>query len=280
MRLIYNKFELEQIISRIKEENKSIGFVPTMGAIHKGHLALASRAKTENDVCICSIFVNPTQFNNSEDLKKYPRTLKSDIELFTHIGVDFIFVPSESEMYPESKIEQINLDGLDKVMEGKFRPGHFNGVSVIVKKFFLLIKPDKAYFGEKDFQQLTIIKYLVKKLNIPVEIIPCATIREADGLAMSSRNQRLNAEERIQAPIIYKTLKEAKELTKNESIDNIKNIVKEKINSHSLLKLEYFEIVESDTLVPALKINEEKHYTACIAVFAGKIRLIDNIKIL
>ncbi|MFH0867606.1 MAG: pantoate--beta-alanine ligase [Bacteroidota bacterium] len=280
MKLIYNIFELEQYILFLKKRKKNIGFVPTMGALHKGHISLAAKARAENDVCVCSIFVNPGQFNNAEDFKNYPRSLNSDIELFEQSGTDAVFIPSEEEIYPEPVKEKFDLGGLDKIMEGRFRPGHFNGVAFIVKKLFNLIKPDRAYFGEKDFQQLAIIKYMVKKLAMPIKIITCPTIRENDGLAMSSRNKRLSAEERMKAPLIYETLLEAKEKIKKQSVAEVKKWVEMQINSCDLIMMEYFEVADSETLTLADAIDKNKHYNACIAVYVGNIRLIDNIKIL
>jgi pantoate--beta-alanine ligase len=279
MKLIYNIYELEQYISQLKKERKNIGFVPTMGALHKGHISLALRSKAENDICICSIFVNPTQFNNADDYTNYPRTLDADIELFKHSKVDAAFIPSEKEMCIETLTEKFDLGGLDKVMEGRFRPGHFNGVAYIVKKFFDLIKPDRAYFGEKDFQQLAIIKFMVKTLDLQVNIIACPIIRESDGLAMSSRNQRLGVEERENAYLIYSTLKEAKEKIKTQNIKEVKIWVEKHINMCRLMKMEYFEVVDRETLIPADLLERNGHYTACIAVYVGNVRLIDNIKI-
>lgn len=280
IKLIYNTYELEQYILLLKKEKKNIGFVPTMGALHKGHISLATKARSENDISIGSIFVNPVQFNNADDFLKYPRSLNSDIALFEQSGMDAVFIPSEEEMFTEPIKEKFDFDGLDNVMEGKFRPRHFNGVAIIVKKLFELIKPDKAYFGEKDFQQLVIIKHLVKKLAMSVEIIACPTIRENDGLAMSSRNIRLSGEERMKAPLIYKTLLEAKEKIKKHSVEEVKKWVEMQICSSSFMKMEYFEVVDSETLTPVNHIEREGHYNACIAVYVGKIRLIDNIKIL
>jgi len=280
MKLIYNIYELSQYISYVKKENKKIGFVPTMGALHEGHLSLASKARAENDVCICSIFVNPTQFNNADDFNKYPRTLDSDIKLFKHINVDAVFIPAEKDIYPVKPTEIFELGGLDLVMEGKFRPGHFNGVATIVKKLFDLVLPDRAYFGEKDFQQLAVIKYLVKTLNIPVEIVPCPTLREANGLAMSSRNQRLSSDEKKLAPLIYRTLEAGKEKLNNQPIEEVKQWVESEISSCQQMKLEYFEIVDSETLAVAGVFESGTSYRACIAVYLGSVRLIDNIKIL
>lgn len=280
MKLIYNRYELEKYISLLKKRGEIIGFVPTMGALHAGHISLVKKAKLDNDVCICSIFVNPTQFNNKEDFKNYPRSLESDIELFDHEKADAVFIPSEKEMYPGTVTEKIFLGGLKNVMEGKFRPGHFIGVAIIVRKFFDLIKPDRVYFGEKDFQQVSVIKYLVKHYGIPVEIITCPTIREKDGLAMSSRNRRLNAEERMAAPLIYKTLCDTKGKFRSLTVEEIKKLVEYQIGSCNLMKLEYFEIVDSEKFIPVSSVENHKYYTACIAVYVGKIRLIDNIKFL
>ena len=280
MRLIYNIYEMEQHISLLKKDKKIIGFVPTMGALHKGHVSLSVKARAENDCCICSIFVNPAQFNNKEDLNNYPRSLNADIKLLEQIKVDAVFIPSEEEMYTEPNTEKFDLGDLDSVMEGKFRPGHFIGVAIIVKKLFDLIKPDRAYFGEKDYQQFVIIKHLVKKFTMPVEIISSPTTREDDGLAMSSRNIRLNGDERMIAPLIYKTLLEAKEKIMKQSVEEVKKWVEMQISSCSLMKIEYFEVVDSETLIPVNYIERKGHYTACVAVYVGNIRLIDNIKIL
>ena len=251
-----------------------------MGALHEGHISLLEKAKKENDVCACSIFVNPIQFNNSEDLKKYPRNIESDIIYLKSVGCDVMFSPSEEEMYPKPDKTIYNFNGLDKYMEGAFRPGHFNGVAVVVKKLFDIIEPDNAYFGEKDFQQLAIIKYLTKALNLPVTIVPCATMRESDGLAMSSRNKLLTAEERKIAPIIYQTLTHAKKNYRSFNIDELKKWVIAEIDSCSMLKTEYFEIVNKENIKPVLSINDIEKCIGCIAVHLGKVRLIDNIKFL
>lgn len=266
-----------EFLSKERSKGRTIGFVPTMGALHEGHLELMRKTKQENDILACSIFVNPIQFNNKEDLKKYPRTLEDDIRKLNSIGCDILFTPSTKEMYPEEEKTIYDFGNLDKVMEGMHRHGHFNGVAIVVKKLFDIIQPDKAYFGEKDFQQLVIIQTLVKQLKLSVEIIPCPIVREKDGLAMSSRNERLSPDERKSAPIIFKTLQDAKNNFSKFSIEEIKKHVASKINSNPGMKLEYFEIVDKQSLLPVKNLTDSKNCIACIALFLGKIRLIDNI---
>lgn len=270
--------DLQQYLQEKIFASKKIGFVPTMGALHKGHISLIDKARNENDIVVCSIFVNPTQFNDPTDLEKYPRTPESDSELLKNAGCDVLFSPSIKEMYPEKDLRVFDFGGLDKVMEGKFRPGHFNGVAQIVTKLFDLIKPHNAYFGKKDFQQLTIIKYIVKTLNIPVNIIACETVREEDGLAMSSRNVRLNKEERKQATYLSKALFFIKDNANNFDLEELKLKALAILAPHSLIKLEYFEIVDTETLLPVNKINSGRT-VACIAAFVGNVRLIDNISL-
>jgi len=269
--------ETRLYLDKEKKLNKTIGFVPTMGALHQGHLELVKQARKENDVVVVSIFVNPIQFNNKEDLEKYPRTFENDAALLESVGCDLIFYPTVKEMYPEPDTTIYDFGNLDKVMEGKHRPGHFNGVAIVVKRLFDIINPDKAYFGEKDFQQLAIVKAMVAQLNLPVIIIPCETVREKDGLAMSSRNTRLEPNERNLAPFIYLTLSKAKEKAKYTNVKELEQWVVNEFNKHKEFKIEYFEIVDSITLQP---INDFKDKSAigCIAVFMGDIRLIDNIK--
>ncbi|HEY4799739.1 MAG TPA: pantoate--beta-alanine ligase, partial [Bacteroidia bacterium] len=285
----------KDFLSTIKKKGQTIGFVPTMGALHRGHISLLERAKRENNIAVSSIFVNPLQFNDKKDLEKYPRTLESDIEKLKSAHCDVLFAPTTEEMYPSAPIKReeeddktgIDLGMLDKVMEGMHRPGHFNGVCVVVKKLFEIVQPDKAYFGEKDFQQLAIIKNMVKKLNMPVEIVSCPTVREADGLAMSSRNTFLTGDERKNSANIYKTLMEAKAkvLISNDSsvadkdltVSALKNWVEDKINENPFLQLEYFELVNSDSLMPIDSWEDAKNIRACIAVKVGSVRLIDNI---
>ena len=272
---------MKNYLNSLEKQEKTIGFVPTMGALHQGHMSLLERAKRENDISVASIFVNPLQFNDMKDLEKYPRSLELDIEKIKATHCDVLFAPSTEEMYPESRIQNqksfIALGQLDKIMEGQQRPGHFQGVCVVVKKLFDIIEPTKAYFGEKDFQQLAIIRHLAKALNIPVEIISCPTVREANGLAMSSRNTLLTTEERKKSAVIYKALMEAKEKKDSIKIEALKKFVEEKINSNPFLKLEYFEVVNSETLMPAQSQEETKNLRACIAVKVGNVRLIDNI---
>ncbi len=260
------------------DKSKSLGFVPTMGALHAGHLSIIKKAKKDNDHVVVSIFVNPTQFDNKEDLIKYPSTLEKDLKLLKTVSCDFVFCPTANEIY-DSKIksESFDFSGLDQVMEGAFRKGHFDGVATVVEKFFEIINPDKAYFGEKDFQQLQIIKKMVAINRFPIQIIPCPIFREADGLAMSSRNVRLNIQQRNAAPIIHKILIKSKELFANKGVETIKYFVEKEFERNPFLALEYFEMVEINTLMPITKKMNKKKYRAFIAAFAGEVRLIDNI---
>lgn len=277
MKTFQTKAALSEWMLLQKSVNKTVGFVPTMGALHNGHLSLIRQAKKENDLVVSSIFVNPIQFHKQEDLEKYPRTLETDLEMLMEQACDAVFYPSEKEMYPESEKKVYNFGMLDKVMEGRYRGGHFNGVAIVVKKLFDIVQPHRAYFGEKDFQQLQIIKAMVKMESLDVEIVSCPTVREPDGLAMSSRNVRLNNEQRRDASLIYDALKMAKELYKTHEIHNIRKLVTEKINASPHLKTEYFEIVWADTLMQVgLKEEKEEVVVGCIAVYAGEVRLIDN----
>lgn len=267
------------LVKSHKQSGKKIGFVPTMGALHDGHISLVEKSKSENDFTIVSVFVNPTQFNNPEDLKKYPRTEEADIHILENAGCDAVFFPSVEDIYPKGEnSDEFNFDGIENQMEGKFRPGHFDGVATVVKRFFEIIQPDKAYFGEKDFQQLRIIQELVKKLNLDLKIIPVEIMREADGLAMSSRNIRLTKETRKEAPKIYQILIEAKDFLKSNSIEATKNFVQEKFNQ-TKLDLEYFEIADEETLASASEKENHKNLRGFIAVFAEEIRLIDNVSL-
>ena len=269
--------ELQAILQKYKAKNYKIGFVPTMGALHKGHISLIEQSKSENDITVVSIFVNPTQFNNPDDLKKYPRTLESDIEELIYAKTDVLFFPSVKEIYPEPVTQNFEFGHLAEVMEGKFRPGHFDGVAQVVSRFFEIVKPDNSYFGQKDFQQLAIIKAMVKMLNLSVKIHACPIVREADGLAMSSRNQRLSVEERKNAATISQTLFKSKIYSKTHSVEETKDWVTKTIRSNSFLKIEYFEIVDEQNLMEINDWNEKQNKVACIAVFIGKVRLIDNI---
>ncbi len=277
MQVFETIFSLQKEISLFKK-SKTVGFVPTMGALHKGHLSLIKQAKKENDLVIVSIFVNPTQFDNKKDLDKYPITIETDLKLLKKVKCDVVFIPSVKEIYSEN-IQSQNFDfgGIAHEMEGKFRDGHFDGVGTIVKRLFEIVKPNKAYFGEKDFQQLQIIKKLVEIENLPIEIIGCEIFREKDGLAMSSRNTRLTPEMRTAAPFIYKTLKKAKKKFGTESANKVTEWVVKKFKKHPLLELEYFVIANEKDLKTIIKKEKNQHYRAFLAVFAGEIRLIDNI---
>ena len=264
-------------LQEIRNGNISIGFIPTMGALHQGHLSLIKEAKKENGYVTCSIFVNPIQFNNKNDLQVYPRDINRDIKLLESAGCDFLFHPSEREMYPEPVNEVFDFGNLDKVMEGMFRPGHFNGVAVVVKKLFEILKPDRAYFGLKDYQQLVIIHKVVNDFKLPVEIVPCSTVREEDGLAMSSRNQLLSKTDRLQAAMIYEALKMVKIQSGYSTINEIKYFIEQLFRKTKNTKLEYFEIVDMFTLKPLTTWAQSSNVIACIAVYVGNVRLIDNI---
>ncbi|MCG1034969.1 pantoate--beta-alanine ligase [Polaribacter sargassicola] len=280
MRIFTTKEEIKTFLTHIKKENKTIGFVPTMGALHDGHLSLIKKAKKKNDIVVVSIFVNPTQFNNQEDLIKYPKTLDNDTKLLKSTNCDVLFFPSVEEIYENNvKSEKFNFDGLEHQMEGKFREGHFDGVGTIVKTFFEIVTPNKAYFGEKDFQQLQIIKKMVEKNQLPVKIKGCPIFREEDGLAMSSRNIRLSKKHREAAPFIYKTLKKANKKFGTENAINVTEWVENQFKKHPLLDLEYFTIADEKSLETIKNKESNKKYRAFIAVFAGEIRLIDNIRL-
>jgi len=264
---------IEQKIS----EGKTIGFVPTMGALHEGHLALIRQAAAENDFVAVSIFVNPIQFNNPDDLAKYPRPLKEDLLKLEGTGCNLVFAPSAQEMYPDPDLTEFDFGDLDKVMEGKFRPGHFRGVAVVVKRLFEIVTPHKAYFGEKDFQQLAIIKKMVSMLKMPVEIVPCPIVREPDGLAMSSRNARLTPEERAEAAAIYKALVSVKENYSWFIPEGVKQLVTGEIQENQYFRVEYADVVDTETLQPLHEWQDAEHAVVCVAAFIGSVRLIDNI---
>jgi len=277
---IFNKnIELREFLASMKSKNSTVGFVPTMGALHEGHLALMSQSIQENDFTVVSIFVNPTQFNNPEDLAKYPRTLEADVEKMSALNNNiFVFAPTVDDIYEGKTTSQsFDYDGLEHQMEGQFRPGHFDGVGTIVKRLFEIVTPTRAYFGEKDFQQLQIVKKLVAKNHIPVEIIGCPIHREKSGLAMSSRNERLSSDERKEAAIIYTILKEAKEIFQTQEADLVEDWVKKEFKKHPLFELEYFVIADESTLLPITFKEKSKNYRAFIAVFVNNIRLIDTI---
>jgi len=280
MLIFNNKAGLRNYLSSNTNANSTIGFVPTMGALHSGHLSLLKRSTQENSLTVISIFVNPTQFNNAEDLEKYPRTLDADVVKIETVSKDIIvFAPSVHEMYDgDTKSASFAFDGLELQMEGSSRPGHFDGVGTIVKKLFEIVMPTNAYFGEKDFQQLQIVKKLVKHNNLPVNIIGCPIFREPNGLAMSSRNERLTEDQKEQASLIYKTLNEVKDKFQTDDAKSIIKYVENVFEKNPDFKLEYIEIAEEDTLLPIIE-KENKKYRAFIAVFLGNIRLIDNISL-
>ena len=278
MKLVHTIQELRVELDVLRKAGKKIGFVPTMGALHEGHASLVRRAVEENDIVVVSDFVNPTQFNDKNDLLKYPRTLEADCELLQKEGAAFVFAPSVEEIYPEPDTRQFSYAPLDTVMEGKFRPGHFNGVCQVVSKLFMIVEPDKAYFGEKDFQQLAIIREMVKQMHFPLEIVGCPIVREEDGLALSSRNARLSEEQRQQALNISKTLFASKEYAATHSVAETQKFVEDSIASSEGLDLEYFELVDGTTLQKISDWNETDYVVGCITVFCGEVRLIDNIK--
>ena len=279
MQVFYHKAKIEVVISAFKQQHKTIGFVPTMGALHKGHLTLIEKALAQNNEVIVSIFVNPTQFNNTKDLEQYPRTQDEDIKMLSDCSQDIIvYVPDASEIYGKNPTStSFDFDGLDKQLEGKFRPGHFDGVGTVLKLFFESLRPDRAYFGEKDFQQLQIIRKLVAQEQLPVTIVECPVYREQSGLAFSSRNKRLNERYREKAPFIYKTLRQVKTDFGTKSAVALKQWVISEFKTQDLLKLEYFEIAEETSLEPVSEIKANASYRAFIAVFAGDVRLIDTI---
>lgn len=270
---------LQQALHEKRMQKQSIGFVPTMGALHEGHLELMRRAKAENDVLVVSIFVNPIQFNNKEDLEKYPRILDADSVLLEKIQCDFLFAPSVEEMYPQQVNDSYDFGALGEVMEGAFRPGHFNGVAIVVRKLFEIVEPNKAYFGEKDFQQLAIIKLMVQQLGMPVEVVPCAIVREPDGLAMSSRNMRLTAEERALSPKIYQVLQKAVQLRNVLSPEELRKWVRTQLEQEKAFMIDYVEVAEDALLQPFKHWNDVGGSLIFVAIFLGQVRLIDNMRL-
>lgn len=280
LQVIDNKTALAAEISAWKKAGMKIGFVPTMGALHEGHLVLVKRAREENDRVVVSIFVNPTQFNNPEDLKNYPRTLDSDVKQLEAAGPDLIFAPTVNEMYPEGRIPEvpdINLGSLDHVMEASHRPGHFKGVMQVVAQLFRLVQPDKAYFGEKDYQQLAVIRSMSRQLDLPVTIVGCPTVREPDGLAMSSRNMLLSPEERKEAALISRALFYVRDNWNSYSVDELIHKATSMIEKNGRMKVEYVSIADSITLEPVSNWKESSSVRVCTAVRLGKVRLIDNV---
>lgn len=281
MLIFNNQVALTSHLKAFSNNNKKIGFVPTMGALHKGHLSLLEESMSNNDVTVISIFVNPTQFNNLEDLAKYPRTLDSDVEKIKALSKEIIiYAPTVEDIYNGNTVSQhFDFDGLENQMEGKFRPGHFDGVGTIVKRLFEIVNPQNAYFGEKDFQQLQIVKKMVSKQKLPVNVIGCRIYREANGLAMSSRNERLMPSQKEHASIIYKTLLEAKIKFGTKTAKEVSDWVVKKFENNKEFELEYFQIADEERLLPCIKKSKNKKYRAFIAVFVNKIRLIDTISL-
>jgi pantoate--beta-alanine ligase len=281
MCIFYTQTELVSYLNSISNQKTTIGFVPTMGALHDGHLSLMQDALQNNNLVVVSIFVNPTQFNNAEDLAKYPRTLEEDVKKIQVLSDKIIvFAPTVEDIYKGNTIsQQFDFDGLENQMEGKFRPGHFDGVGTIVKRLFEIVNPNNAYFGEKDFQQLQVIKKMVAKLQIPVTIIGCPIFRESNGLAMSSRNERLTAEQRKDATIIFQTLLKTKEHFQTKTIKEVNDFVVKTFKQQKEFELEYFQIAEEATLLPCRRKSKTKKYRAFIAVFVNNIRLIDTISL-
>lgn len=277
MQVIKHINDLQIILDVKRKEGLSIGFVPTMGALHEGHLSLVRNAGQQADFVVVSIFVNPTQFNDKGDLERYPRDLRKDTQLLTPTSCQLIFAPEVDEIYPEPDTRQFNFGPLEQVMEGKFRPGHFNGVAQVVSRLFDIVCPDKAFFGQKDFQQLAIIREMVRKLKLPVDVISCPIIRETDGLAMSSRNMLLTPEQRHNAVHISATLFEAVNKTAELSVEELCRWVVARINENEYLNTEYFEIVNEESLQPVRNWKDAGNKVGCIAVHCGKIRLIDNV---
>ena len=273
--------EVRNAVSTAKKSGKSVGFVPTMGALHKGHASLIEAAKTHTDFVVVSIFVNPTQFGPNEDFNKYPRPIENDLQICEENGVDLVFLPQTTELYPSENITWVNVEHLSEPLCGQFRPGHFRGVATVCAKLFNIVLPDFAFFGQKDAQQAIIITKMVKDLNMPLKIVICPTIREPDGLAMSSRNRRLLPEHRANAGRIFSTLKTASEMARQQEVATIRNFVISEIDKIPGFRTEYFEIVDSITLAPLKsrkQVTPQGNYFGCIALFAGEVRLIDNME--
>lgn len=277
MKTIHTIHELKELVAIERGNGGSIGLVPTMGALHAGHISLVEQCVKENTLCVTSIFVNPTQFNDKKDLESYPRTPEKDCAMLEAAGCDILFAPTVEEMYPEPDTRLFDLGAVAEVMEGAHRPGHFNGVAQIVSKLFYAVSPDNAYFGEKDFQQIAVIRVMTKQLQLPVTIHACPILREEDGLAMSSRNVRLTAEQRQKAPLIAATLKESTTFAPDKSVREVIDFVVETINREPDMQVEYYEIVDANSLMPINTWSDADEIVGCITVFCGEVRLIDNI---
>lgn len=278
MKIVHAIKDLQEALADLRAQGKTVGLVPTMGALHAGHASLVKRSVAENDATVVSVFVNPTQFNDKNDLAKYPRTLEADCRLMEQCGATVVFAPSVEEIYPEPDTRHFSFPPLDTVMEGAYRPGHFNGVCQIVSKLFDLVKPDRAYFGEKDFQQLAIIREMVRQLKFPLQIVGCPIVRESDGLALSSRNTRLSAEQRQQALKISQTLFASVDYAATHTVAQTQQFVEDAIAAAPGLRLEYFELVDGNTLQKIADWGDTDYAVGCITVFCGEVRLIDNIK--
>lgn len=280
MQVFHKIVELQNKLFEDRKNGKSVGLVPTMGALHEGHASLVKKSVKDNDVTVVSVFVNPTQFNDPKDLSSYPRDIEADCKLLEEVGADYVFTPSVEEMYPTPDTRHFEFPPISTVMEGAHRPGHFNGVCQVVSRLFYITRPDKAYFGEKDWQQIAVVKAMVRSLNLNVKIVECPIIRDTDGLARSSRNALLSADEREIAPNIFKALKESIECSKKHNINETHDYVVEKINSVNNLEVEYFEIVDGNTLQKVSDWNDSDYIVGCITVYCGKrpVRLIDHIK--
>lgn len=280
MQVFHKIVELQNKLFEDRKNGKSVGLVPTMGALHEGHASLVKKSVKDNDVTVVSVFVNPTQFNDPKDLSSYPRDIEADCKLLEEVGADYVFTPSVEEMYPTPDTRHFEFPPISTVMEGAHRPGHFNGVCQVVSRLFYITRPDKAYFGEKDWQQIAVVKAMVRSLNLNVKIVECPIIRDTDGLARSSRNALLSANEREIAPNIFKALKESIEYSKKHNINETHDYVVEKINSVNNLEVEYFEIVDGNTLQKVSDWNDSDYIVGCITVYCGKrpVRLIDHIK--
>lgn len=277
MRVVKTISELKSLISGYKQENKTVGLVPTMGALHAGHKSLVDRARKENDIVVVSVFVNPTQFNNKQDLATYPRTEERDCALLEAAGCDVVFMPAVEEVYPEPDNRQFDLGAVAEVMEGAHRPGHFNGVAQIVSKLFGFVEPDRAYFGEKDFQQIAVIRKMVQLEGFKLQIVACPIKREDDGLALSSRNVRLTAKQRQLAPNIYRVLKESCNFAKSHTVAETEKFVVDSLNALPQMEVEYYSIVDALTMQPVSDWADADSITGCITVYCGEVRLIDNI---
>lgn len=278
MKVFSKVSELREALAKCRREGKTIGLVPTMGALHNGHISLVDRCVKDNDICVVSVFVNPTQFNNATDLEKYPRTVEADVELLEKANCSFAFIPTVEEIYPEEDSRIFDFSPLDQVMEGPARPGHFNGVGQVVSRLFDIVEPQRAYFGEKDFQQLAIIRELVRRYSYNIEIIGCPIVREESGLALSSRNARLSEVEKGRAVKISQALFSSVKMMESHSLKEVKQWVIDTINEDPILEVEYYEIVNSQTLQSVDDWSDAEGITGCITVYCGEVRLIDNIQ--